>query len=208
MTKYCVIFDFLIYIWCLKAFSRINIKKMVGAGKALSIILGIDPGSRITGYGLIQALPGNKYVFLACGCVRIEQETIGNKLKRIHEVVADLVQTFSPSEAAIEQIFFHENPATALKLGQARGAAIAAAALYGLSIHEYTARQVKKSIVGYGAAQKEQIQHMIQVLLNLKEKPQVDAADALAIALCHAYTRQGLLNIKSVAVKMRYRRLR
>ena len=174
----------------------------------MSIILGIDPGSRITGYGLIQVKPNNQYAFIACGCVRIEKETLGNKLKYIHEVIAELVQTFSPVEAAIEQIFFHENPGTALKLGQARGAAIAAAALHGLSIHEYTARQVKKSIVGYGAAQKEQMQHMIQVLLNLKEQPQVDAADALAIALCHAYTRQGLLNMKGVAVKMRYRRLR
>ena len=174
----------------------------------MSIILGIDPGSRITGYGLIHAKPNNQYTFIACGCVRIEKETLGNKLKRIHEVIAELVQTFAPVEAAVEQIFFHENPGTALKLGQARGAAIAAAALHGLSIHEYTARQVKKSIVGYGAAAKEQMQHMIQILLNLKEKPQVDAADALAIALCHAYTRQGLLNMKGVAVKMRYRRLR
>ena len=174
----------------------------------MSIILGIDPGSRITGYGLIHAKPNNQYTFIACGCVRIEKETLGNKLKRIHEVIAELVQTFAPEEAAVEQIFFHENPGTALKLGQARGAAIAAAALYGLSIHEYTARQVKKSIVGYGAAAKEQMQHMIQILLNLKEKPQVDAADALAIALCHAYTRQGLQNLGGVAEKMRYRRLR
>lgn len=174
----------------------------------MSIILGIDPGSRITGYGLIQVKSNNQYTFIACGCIRIEKETLGNKLKRIHEVIAELVQTFLPEEAAVEQLFFHENPGTAIKLGQARGAAIAAAALHGLSIHEYTARQVKKSVVGYGAATKEQIQHMIQILLNLKEKPQVDAADALAIALCHAYTRQGLQNLGGAAVKMRYKRLR
>lgn len=147
-------------------------------------------------------------MFIACGCIRIEKESLGNKLKRIHEVIAELVQTYLPEEAAIEQLFFHENPGTALKLGQARGAAIAVAALHGLSIHEYTARQVKKSIVGYGAAAKEQMQHMIQILLNLKEKPQVDAADALAIALCHAYTRQGLQNMQGIVTKMRYRRLR
>lgn len=174
----------------------------------MSIILGIDPGSRITGYGLIRVEPNNQHTFIACGYIRVEKENLGDKLKRIHEVVVDLIQTFVPEEAAVEQIFFHENPGTALKLGQARGAAIAAAALHGLSIHEYTARQVKKSVVGYGAAEKEQMQHMIQLLLNLKEKPQVDAADALAIALCHAYTRQGLKNIGGVAAKMRYRRLR
>jgi crossover junction endodeoxyribonuclease RuvC len=174
----------------------------------VSIILGIDPGSRITGYGLIHAKPNNQHQFIACGCIRIDTETLGTKLKRIHQVMAELIKTYAPEEAAFEQIFFHENPGTALKLGQARGAAIAAAALYDLQIHEYTARQVKKAVVGYGAADKHQIQHMVQVLLKLEEKPQVDAADALAIALCHAYTRQGLLNIGSVAVKMRYRRLR
>ncbi len=174
----------------------------------MSIILGIDPGSRITGYGLIKAQPNNQHVFIACGCIRIEHEQLGNKLKRIHEVITDVVRTYAPEEVAVEQIFFHDNPSTALKLGQARGAAIAAAALYDLKIHEYTARQVKKAVVGYGAADKQQIQHMIQVLLKLAEKPQTDAADALAIALCHAYTRQGLYNIGDVAVKMRYRRLR
>lgn len=160
------------------------------------------------GYGLIQAKLNNQYTFVACGCIRVEKETLGNKLKRIHEVITDLVQTYAPQEAAFEQVFFHENPGTALKLGQARGAAIAAAALYDLDIHEYTARQVKKAVVGYGAAAKEQMQHMIQILLNLKEKPQEDAADALAIALCHAYTRQGLQSMGDIAVKMRYRRLR
>lgn len=174
----------------------------------LSIILGIDPGSRITGYGLIKVQPNHQHSFVACGCIRIENDNLGDKLKRIHEVIVELVQTYVPEEAAFEQIFFHENPGTALKLGQARGAAIAAAALYDLKIHEYTARQVKKAVVGYGAADKQQVQHMVQILLKLQEKPQVDAADALAIALCHAYTRQGLQSIGGVAAKMRYRRLR
>lgn len=174
----------------------------------MSVILGIDPGSRITGYGLIHAKLNNQHTFIACGCIRLEKESLGDKLKHIHQVVAELITTYAPQEAVFEQIFFHENPNTALKLGQARGAAIAAAALYDLPIHEYTARQVKKAVVGYGAADKQQIQHMVQVLLKLQEKPSVDAADALAIALCHAYMRQGLQNIGGLALKMRYKRLR
>ena len=174
----------------------------------MTIILGVDPGSRITGYGVIRACSNNKYEFLTCGCIRIDQDDLGNKLKKIHQGIAEIVQEFCPSEAAFEQIFFHENPGTALKLGQARGAAIAAAAVYELSIFEYTARQVKKATVGTGAANKEQVQHMVKILLNLKAKPQADAADALAIALCHAYTRQGLLVLKAGASKMRYGRIR
>lgn len=174
----------------------------------MSIILGIDPGSRITGYGLIKMQSNYQPIFIACGCIRIEKESLAFKLKRIHEVIAELIQTYLPQELAVEQIFFHENAESALKLGQARGAAIAAAALYDLRVHEYTARQVKKAVVGYGAADKQQIQHMIQHLLKLQEKPQVDAADALAIALCHAYMRQGLENLGGLALKMRYRRLR
>lgn len=173
-----------------------------------TIILGIDPGSRVTGYGLIRAHSNNKHEFLTCGCIRIEQDDLGNKLKKIHLSIAELVQEFCPDEAAFEQVFFHENPGTALKLGQARGAAIAAAAVYELSVFEYTARQVKKAVVGTGTAKKEQVQHMVKTLLNLKAKPQADAADALAIALCHAYTRQGLLALKAGASKMRYGRIR
>lgn len=174
----------------------------------MAIILGIDPGSRITGYGLIRGLPNNKHQFLACGCIRIEKENLGNKLKNIHLGVAELVQKFCPQEAAFEQVFFHENPGTALKLGQARGAAIAAAAIHEIEIFEYTARQVKKAVVGYGAAKKEQTQHMVKTLLNLNVIPQEDAADALAIALCHAYTRQGLKSLGGVVEKMRYGRMR
>jgi len=173
----------------------------------LGIILGIDPGSRITGYGLIKT-QANHHQFIACGCIRVEKHSLGDKLKTIHEVIVDLINTYQPDETAIEQIFFHENPSTALKLGQARGVAIAASALYGLTVHEYTARQVKKAVVGYGAADKSQIQHMIQILLKLDMIPPVDAADALAIALCHAYTREGLKSLGGVAQKMRYRRLR
>ena len=171
-------------------------------------ILGIDPGSRVTGYGIIRANPNQKHTYLTSGFIAIEKEELGGKLKKIHTTLTELIQTYCPVEAAFEQVFFHENPGTALKLGQARGTAIAAAAIHDLSIHEYTARQVKKAVVGTGTAQKEQVQHMVKLLLNLNALPQVDEADALAIALCHAYTRQGLLALGAGQLKMRRGRLR
>ncbi len=174
----------------------------------MAIILGIDPGSRVTGYGIIQVNANQKHTYVASGFISIEKDDLGSKMKKIHTTLTEIIQKYGPVEAAFEQVFFHENPGTALKLGQARGAAIAAAALYDLSIHEYTARQVKKSVVGTGTAQKEQVQHMIKLLLNLNALPQVDEADALAIALCHAYTRQGLLSIGAGQLKLRRRRLR
>lgn len=181
---------------------------MSSRGASVPIILGIDPGSRLTGYGIIQAGPHQKHTYLASGYISIEKETLGGKLKKIHTTLTELIQTYRPVEAAFEQVFVYENAGTALKLGQARGASIAAAALHDVSIHEYTARQVKKSVVGTGAAQKEQVQHMVKLLLNLPALPQADEADALAVALCHAYTRQGLLNMGVGEVSMRRRRLR
>lgn len=174
----------------------------------MAIILGIDPGSRVTGYGIIQASPNQKHSYLASGYISIDKETLGGKLKNIHTTLTELIHAYQPVEAAFEQVFVYENAGTALKLGQARGAAIAAAAVHDISIHEYTARQVKKSVVGTGAAQKEQVQHMVKLLLHLPALPQVDEADALAIALCHAYTRQGLLGLGVGALNIRRGRLR
>lgn len=162
----------------------------------------------MTGYALIQTNSDQKHTYLTSGYISIEKETLGGKLKKIHTTLIALIHTYQPVEAAFEQVFVYENAGTALKLGQARGAAIAAAALHDLSIHEYTARQVKKSVVGTGAAQKEQVQHMVKLLLNLPALPQADEADALAIALCHAYTRQGLLSIGAGQLSMRRGRLR
>ena len=142
-----------------------------------AIILGIDPGSCITGYGIIQ-VEGSQLSYLDSGCIKI---FIG---------LQSVVQQYTPSEAAIEQVFMHINANAALKLGQARGAALVAAALAKLIVSEYSARQVKQSVVGYGAANKQQVQHMVRLLLNLDRSPQADAADALAIAICHAQTRQ------------------
>ncbi|SRR5579883_195642 len=154
----------------------------------MTIIIGIDPGSRITGYGIIR-LVGNKSSFIDCGSLYLTGTKSHEKLSQIYSELKKIVTLHKPDEAAIEQIFMHQNPNSALKLGQARGAAMVA---LGVPISEYSARQVKQSIVGYGAAKKEQIQHMIKRLLNISEELQADAADALAIALCHAHSRSNL----------------
>lgn len=172
-----------------------------------TIILGIDPGSIITGYGVIRSQSG-KYEYIASGCIKTGQNGLPEKLKIIFNGISEIINTYCPSEAAIEQVFFHENPNTALKLGQARGTAIAAMATHEVSVAEYSARQIKKTVVGYGAAAKDQIQHMVKILLNIKGEIQTDAADGLAIALCHAYTREGLKSMNGVAEKMRYGRMR
>lgn len=154
----------------------------------MTIIIGIDPGSRITGYGVIHS-EGNKNTHLASGSLHVAENNPGERLQKIYAGIIEVVRHFQPQEAAIEQIFMHQNPGAALKLGQARGAAIVA---LGLPVAEYSARQVKQSVVGFGAAKKEQVQHMVKTLLNLKQALQADAADALAIALCHAHTRLSL----------------
>lgn len=160
----------------------------------MAIIIGIDPGSRITGFGIIQC-EGNQSRYLDSGCLRITADNPGERLQQIYVGIKEVVQQYQPHEAAIEQIFMHQNPGSALKLGQARGAAIVA---LGMPIAEYSARQVKQAVVGYGAAKKDQVQHMVKCLLNLSQKLQADAADALAIALCHAHTRLSSNKISSV----------
>lgn len=155
------------------------------------IILGIDPGSRITGYGLIQS-NGNQHQYVSSGCIRIKADTLSEKLQQIFDGIREIMMEFRPEEAAIEEVFMHQNAGAALKLGQARGAAMVAMSVHAIPVAEYSARQVKQAVVGYGAAKKEQVQHMICTILSLNGTPQEDAADALAIALCHAQTRQGL----------------
>lgn len=154
----------------------------------MALIIGIDPGSRLTGYGIIQSI-NNQNFYIDSGCLRITKENPGDRLRQIFTGIKDIIDQHQPQEAAIEQVFMHQNPGAALKLGQARGAAIVA---LGLPISEYSARQVKQSVVGYGAAKKEQVQHMVKRLLNLSQDLQADAADALAIALCHAHMRFSL----------------
>lgn len=147
-------------------------------------ILGVDPGSQITGYGIIEQ-QGQRQIYLGSGCIRIGLKTWPERLKTIFEGLSQIITHYDPHILAIERVFVHKNVSSALKLGQARGAAITAAAMQNLSMVEYAAREVKKAIVGYGGAEKIQMQHMIQQLLNLSGLPQRDAADALAIALCH-----------------------
>lgn len=156
------------------------------------LILGIDPGSRITGFGVISAL-GNKAEYVASGAIRIAEGGLPQRLRQVYEGVAQILDTYQPEEVAIEQVFLSKNADSALKLGQARGVAIVAAANSGLEVHEYAARLVKQAVCGSGAADKTQIQTMVARILKLPGLPQVDAADGLAIALCHAYTRQGLI---------------
>lgn len=158
----------------------------------MTIIIGVDPGSRKTGYGIIR-VEGNRHIYIDSGCLDVSSLDVAERLRKIYLDLKDIITLHKPHEAAIEQIFMHENPNSALKLGQARGAAIVALAM---PVAEYSAREVKKSIVGYGAAKKDQIQFMVQRLLNIRDKLQADAADALAIALCHAHSRNLNLGVK------------
>jgi crossover junction endodeoxyribonuclease RuvC len=171
------------------------------------IILGIDPGSRITGYGVIQSNK-RQHLYLASGVIRTGEGETAEKLGHIFRGLTDVIETYKPEQVAIEQIFMHLNANAAIKLGQARGAAIVAASCFNLAVHEYSARQIKQSVVGYGAADKVQVQHMVKLLLNLSGMPAADAADALAVALCHANTQQSLIGMDGKAVAIRRGRLR
>lgn len=151
-----------------------------------NIIIGIDPGSRSTGYGVIWTSQ-QQYGVLTYGFIQSASKNLGERLHTIQEKISAIITEYQPTEAAIEQVFTCLNPQSALKLGQARGAALSALAGHHLPISEYSARHIKKSIVGYGAAEKIQVQHMVRSLLKLTETPQTDAADALAIAICHSH---------------------
>ncbi len=152
----------------------------------MSIILGIDPGSRITGFGVIR-MAGRNIEYVASGCIRIKDGFLSDKLNQIFDCISEVVQEYKPDEAAIEQVFMAKNADSALKLGQARGAAMVAMAQHALVVAEYSARQIKQSVVGTGAADKSQVQHMVTSLLNLSASPQADAADGLAVAICHGH---------------------
>jgi len=150
-------------------------------------ILGIDPGSRVTGYGIILS-DGIRSRHIASGCIRLDGEDFPKRLGEIYLRVAGLVAEYTPEELAIEQVFVARNPSSALKLGQARGAAICAAVVAGLAVSEYTPRMIKQSVVGTGAADKEQVQHMVRRILGLQERLASDQADALAVAISHAHS--------------------
>lgn len=161
----------------------------------MAIILGIDPGSRKTGYGLISTASAGA-TYIASGVIRIQEIlTLPERLKVIFDSVSEIIEVHQPQEFAIEQVFMSKNASSALKLGQARGAAIVAAVNHDLPVSEYEARKIKQAVVGTGAADKLQVQHMVKVLLKLPKSPQEDAADALAVALCHANTQKHMIRI-------------
>ena len=153
------------------------------------LVLGIDPGSRRTGYGLL-VVRDRSVGYVASGCIKAEIGDMPQRLGIIYRGVSELIDQFNPTELAIEEVFLAKNASSALKLGQARGVAIAAAVAGELPVHEYAAKRVKQSLVGTGRGSKEQVAHMVRILLKLPGAPQADAADALAIALCHVNTCQ------------------
>ena len=167
-------------------------------------ILGIDPGSRITGFGVIERT-GNRTVYVGSGCIRLGDGDFMGRLKLVFDGVREIIATYQPTEVAIEKVFMHRNPDSALKLGQARGAAICAVLTADLTVAEYTPAEIKQATVGKGNAAKAQIQHMVQALLQLPGTPQADAADALAVALCHAHTTQTVGHLQA-AVRSQGRR--
>ena len=148
-------------------------------------IIGLDPGSRITGIGIIE---GDRLVHAEA--LRLGDGPMPIRLGLIFERVQALVAEYRPEIAAVETVFMSRNPQAAIKLGQARGAAVCAVVQAGLDVHEYAPRAIKQAIVGRGGAAKEQVQHMIRILLKLDRAPGEDASDALAVALCHLHTAQ------------------
>lgn len=173
----------------------------------MAVILGIDPGSRITGYGVIHHV-GQTLEYIDSGCIKTDPSTdLSTRLQVIFEGINQIIQLHCPSEVGVEQVFMAKNADSALKLGQARGAAIVACTMNQLAVYEYSARQIKLAVVGTGAAQKSQVQMMVTHLLRLNKAPQADAADALGVALCHSHTQQTMIRMAG-ARKVRRGRVR
>lgn len=153
-------------------------------------ILGVDPGSRKTGYGVVKTC-GNRISFIASGVIKAstnESTFLHERLANIYSGLTEVIEAYKPSVAVVEDMFFARNAQSALKLGHARGAAILAATHGGLELFEYTPLEIKKAVAGYGKADKGQIQYMVKILLKLEKEPAQDASDALAAAICHANT--------------------
>ncbi|MGD2129173.1 MAG: crossover junction endodeoxyribonuclease RuvC [Lysobacterales bacterium] len=160
-------------------------------------ILGIDPGSRTTGYGIIE-VDGDRISAVHHGVIKTGGGEFPERLGVIFAALKELIDEHRPSEVAVETVFVSHNVQSALKLGQARGAAVCAAISMGLPVSEYSPRSVKQAIVGRGGADKVQVQHMVSVLLRLAENPLEDAADALAVALCHQHTQQTVSRMQNL----------
>ncbi len=168
------------------------------------IILGIDPGSRITGYGLVDN-QASRITYIASGSIKVKGDSLPQRLGNIFSAIDQVIQEHQPLQMSIENVFMARNADSALKLGQARGAAICAAHQAGLEISEYAPREIKQAIVGTGAADKEQVEHMVKRLLGIRQKLQADEADGLAIAICHAqfYTSRQKTGIDASLLKRR-----
>jgi crossover junction endodeoxyribonuclease RuvC len=164
-------------------------------------ILGIDPGLRITGFGIIEK-QGTRLSYIASGTIKTVDADLPQRLKTILSGVSEIVGTYRPDCAAIEKVFVNVNPQSTLLLGQARGAAICALVAANLSVAEYTALQIKQAVVGHGKAQKQQVQDMVQRLLLLSGAPSPDAADALGAAICHAHSGETLALLGGMAPAM------
>jgi crossover junction endodeoxyribonuclease RuvC len=170
-------------------------------------IVRIDPGLRVTGFGVIEK-HGNRLVYVASGCVRSNDRlSLPERIRTLFAGISEVIATYGPDQAAVEKVFVNVNPQSTLLLGQARGAALSALVHAGLPVAEYTALQVKQAVVGQGKAAKGQVQHMVIRLLELPGAPNADGADALACAICHAHGGQGLGAIATAGYRIRGGRL-
>lgn len=170
-------------------------------------ILGIDPGLRMTGFGVIE-MQGQKLRYIASGCIKSDgNQRLPERLHTLYAGITEIIATYKPDIAAVEQVFSNVNPQSTLLLGQARGAAITALVAQRLPVSEYTALQVKQAVVGHGKAAKQQVAHMVMRLLTLPGEPGSDAADALACAICHAHGSQGLGQLAAPGRRQRGGRL-
>ncbi len=170
-------------------------------------IVGIDPGLRVTGFGVIER-HGSNLIYVASGCIKSnDRQSLPERIRTLFVGIGEVIATYGPDQAAVEKVFVNVNPQSTLLLGQARGAALSALAHAGLPVAEYTALQVKQAVVGQGKAAKEQVQHMVIRLLELPGSPAADAADALACAICHAHGGQGLGAMATAGYRIRGGRL-
>jgi len=163
-------------------------------------ILGIDPGSRVTGIGIIDS-DGRYSKHVYSTCIRLNNAPFPSRLGKIYKDIELIIREFQPHQVAIEDVFLSNNPSSALKLGQARGAAICAAVVQDIPVFEYSAREIKQAVVGKGNADKSQVQHMVKLLLNISGKIQSDTADGLAIALSHAHVGSTKLRLQEALTK-------
>ncbi len=169
-------------------------------------ILGIDPGLRITGFGVLDKT-GQKLTYVTSGCIKVPNGELTERIKAILDGLSEVIAACKPEQVALEKVFVNKNPQSTLLLGQARGTAICAAVMHELPVSEYTALQVKQAVVGNGHANKEQVQEMVKRLLKLDGVPSPDAADALACAICHAHGGQGMGWLATAGYRIRRGRL-